>query len=185
MNELKAGIYQHYKGPLYLVLGLAHDSNADTVGDRSEVTSGGGAAALSSRVVPFEERIVVVYVALNIDKSGPPMAVRTLDNFLAWVCTEKDHRHYGEEPEDFEVCGAVRRFAYIGTDRPSPLNTEKSVDIPVCSLCHRARTLGDPLHPMDSYDYTPMQAMTGQPFGWYSGDDGEVCPECMRKTVGQ
>jgi hypothetical protein len=36
---------------------------------------------------------------------------------------------------------------------------------------------------MDSYDYNPLQVITGQPLGWYSGDDGEVCPECMTATI--
>lgn len=55
--------------------------------------------------------------------------------------------------------------------------------VPICSMCRRERTLGDSEHPMDSYDYSPMQMLTGQPLGWYSGDDGEVCPECMTKTL--
>lgn len=55
--------------------------------------------------------------------------------------------------------------------------------VQTCSLCRRERTLADPAHPMDAYDYTPMQVMTGQPLGWYSGDDGEVCPECMTKNL--
>lgn len=55
-----------------------------------------------------------------------------------------------------------------------------------CSLCRRERTMGDSEHPMDAYDYSPIQALTGQPLGWYSGEDGEVCPECMRdKLVNQ
>lgn len=54
-------------------------------------------------------------------------------------------------------------------------------EVPTCSLCNRKRTLADSAHPMDAYDYTPMQVVTGQPLGWYSGDDGEVCPECMTK----
>lgn len=62
-------------------------------------------------------------------------------------------------------------------------NSEAPFTLPVCGMCRRERTLADPAHPMDSYDYTPMQAITGQPLGWYSGDDGEVCPECMTKTI--
>ena len=46
-------------------------------------------------------------------------------------------------------------------------------EIQKCSLCGRERTLND------AYDYHPLQALTGKPLGWYSGDDGEVCPECM------
>jgi hypothetical protein len=52
-----------------------------------------------------------------------------------------------------------------------------------CSMCQRQRAFADPEHPMDSYDYSAVQVLTGQPLGWYSGDDGEVCPECMTKTV--
>jgi hypothetical protein len=55
--------------------------------------------------------------------------------------------------------------------------------VPTCSLCRRERTLGDGDHPMDAYGYTPIQVLTGQPFGWYSGDDGEVCPEDMERTM--
>jgi hypothetical protein len=36
---------------------------------------------------------------------------------------------------------------------------------------------------MDSYDYSPVQVITGQPFGWYSGDDGEICPEDMELMI--
>lgn len=49
---------------------------------------------------------------------------------------------------------------------------------PKCSSCRRERTLAD------VYDYNPLQVITGQPLGWYSGDDGEVCPECMTRIVG-
>ncbi|HUR15076.1 MAG TPA: DUF1653 domain-containing protein [Mycobacteriales bacterium] len=53
------GVYRHWKGPEYLVLGLAHDAND-------------------------EARTAVVYVPLySID--GPPFAVRTLEDFTAWV----------------------------------------------------------------------------------------------------
>lgn len=55
--------------------------------------------------------------------------------------------------------------------------------VPTCGSCGRERTLGDDEHPMDVYDYTPIQVVTGRPFGWYSGDDGQVCPECMEKTI--
>lgn len=54
---------------------------------------------------------------------------------------------------------------------------------PECSVCKRRRTLGDSEHPMDAYDYTPMQVISGQPLGWYSGPDGQVCPEDMTKMM--
>lgn len=46
-----------------------------------------------------------------------------------------------------------------------------------CGMCGRHRTV------RDAYDYNPLQVITGQPLGWYSGDDGEICPECMNRTI--
>lgn len=56
---VEAGTYQHWKGPTYLVLGLGHDANDS-------------------------ERTAVVYVPLY-EVEGPPFAVRTLEDFTAWV----------------------------------------------------------------------------------------------------
>ena len=47
------------------------------------------------------------------------------------------------------------------------------VKVPECVICGRERTI------QDVYDYNPLQVVMGQPLGWYSGDDGELCPECM------
>lgn len=56
-------------------------------------------------------------------------------------------------------------------------------EIPECSICKRQRTMGHGDYPMDSYDYSPLQVLTGKPVGWYSGEDGEVCPEDMAKLL--
>ncbi|HUR15294.1 MAG TPA: DUF1653 domain-containing protein [Mycobacteriales bacterium] len=56
---VEAGTYEHWKGPQYLVLGLGHDANDDA-------------------------RTAVVYVPLY-PVDGPPFAVRTLEDFTAWV----------------------------------------------------------------------------------------------------
>lgn len=48
-----------------------------------------------------------------------------------------------------------------------------------CSSCGRERTLDD------AYDYNPIQVATGKPLGWYSGDDGEVCQQCMTELIGR
>ena len=56
--------------------------------------------------------------------------------------------------------------------------TAAESNAPKCSSCSRPRTIAD------AYDYNPLQVVTGQPLGWYSGDDGEVCPECMTRIVG-
>lgn len=55
MQELKFGVYRHYKGEYYLVLGLAHHSET-------------------------QERLVV-YVPLYV-REGPRLAVRPLEMFL-------------------------------------------------------------------------------------------------------
>ena len=52
-------------------------------------------------------------------------------------------------------------------------------EMPKCVMCGRYRGIEG----MDAYDYNPVQVITGQPLGWYSGDDGEMCPECMTETI--
>lgn len=47
---------------------------------------------------------------------------------------------------------------------------------PRCGQCDRERRA-------DELDYTPLQALLALPLGWYSGDDGELCPECMTKLL--
>lgn len=56
-------------------------------------------------------------------------------------------------------------------------------NVPKCQMCDRPRSVADAAHPMDAYDYSPLQAVTGQPFGWYSGSDGEMCPECFTDVM--
>jgi len=47
-----------------------------------------------------------------------------------------------------------------------------------CCVCNRERT------PQD-VDYSPLQVMTNQPCGWYSGDDGEICGHDMDVMLGR
>lgn len=60
--SITAGVYEHYKGGRYLVMGLAHDSNHDG-------------------------RVAVVYVPLY-DAPGPSMAIRDEADFHALVHTD-------------------------------------------------------------------------------------------------
>lgn len=62
MEQLLAGVYRHYKGPLYLVLGYGHDSNQDG-------------------------RQVIIYIGLELDqaKPGPRLCVRTVSDFFTTV----------------------------------------------------------------------------------------------------
>ena len=45
-----------------------------------------------------------------------------------------------------------------------------------CDVCGRESNEYD-------YAYTPMQVFLGNDLGWYSGDDGEMCGECMTKAL--
>ena len=51
------------------------------------------------------------------------------------------------------------------------------VKVPECGVCGRERTI------YDGFDYNPLQVILGQPLGWYSADDGEICPEDMTKMI--
>jgi hypothetical protein len=76
------GTYRHFKkGDLYRVLGLGHDAND-------------------------ESRTVVVYEPLY-ERSGPPLAVRTVEDFLAWVDPVTRATVTEGTP------GAVRRFTIV------------------------------------------------------------------------
>lgn len=57
------------------------------------------------------------------------------------------------------------------------------MDIQVCSVCRRERTSGADDHPMDAYDYSALQVINNRPLGWYSGDDGEICPEDITRML--
>jgi hypothetical protein len=61
---------------------------------------------------------------------------------------------------------------------PMEVPTEPfELKVPTCGSCGRERGLQDP------YDYNPIQVLTGVPLGWYSGDDGEICPQCMTELM--
>jgi len=83
---IRMGIYRHYKGPLYQVLGLVHDSNND-------------------------ERVCVLYIGLELNEEhlGPRMAVRNLDRgddpFLGTVL-------WPSEPG--KIPRWIPRFDYLG-----------------------------------------------------------------------
>lgn len=111
---LPAGVYQHWKGPLYLVLGLAHDANADEL-YRYDYNPDSNGRSLT----PLGEREVVVYVGLQLDAAheGARLAVRTLQDFFAHVCVA-DTNGDGDCAScarlgDASPC-RVRRFSYVG-----------------------------------------------------------------------
>jgi hypothetical protein len=80
-----SGVYRHYKADRhYLVLGLGHDANDAA-------------------------RTVVVYVPLYVDAAqpGPRLAVRSVEDFTAWVDPST------RVTVDEGTPGAVRRFTYM------------------------------------------------------------------------
>lgn len=110
LPDLKAGIYQHWKGPLYQVLGYGHDANHPT-------------------------RLVVVYIGLSLDgaSEGPRLSVRTVEDFFAAVCvvTGLDpvqcDRHLFDGSVEQHEPQVRQRFTYVGPDyrgRPSQSQAE-------------------------------------------------------------
>lgn len=96
---LKAGIWRHYRGHLYLMIGYAHDANQ-------------------------EDRTVVVYVGLDLDgaKHGERISVRDVDDFFAAVNPET-----GETVglgDDYDGPTPVYRFVYQGPTVQLPAATE-------------------------------------------------------------
>lgn len=83
--ELRMGVYRHYKGHLYQVIGLGHDANADTLGDEIVYDESAEALNVALGIRPLGERVVVLYFALQLDAAheGPRLAVRTLKDFEA------------------------------------------------------------------------------------------------------
>lgn len=92
LPELKAGIWRHWKGHLYLVLGYAADSN-------------------------IEDRTVVVYLGLDLEgaKSGERMFTRTVEDFFAMV-----DPYTGLKADKLAPVGPtpVDRFTFVGPTVP-------------------------------------------------------------------
>lgn len=124
LEKAKHGIWRHYKGPLYQVFAVGHDADADvlTVANDAEFWDED-----NFRSIPLGERLVVIYVGLQLDGAhlGPRVSIRTLHWFLGkkvvpgpvakdWV--EREHRvavRYGEVEEDL---WEVDRFVYLGPE---------------------------------------------------------------------
>lgn len=124
-----------------------------------------------------------------------PDATRGL--FRKYRVERTDGKPVGEcfvlEAHDRHAIAALRAYAdSCASDYPS-LSTDlvtlagrwedeqsrPRIEPPKCERCGRERTL------RDAYDYSPLQVITGQRLGWYSGDDGEICPECMTELIGR
>jgi hypothetical protein len=58
------------------------------------------------------------------------------------------------------------------THDPEPAPPAPADELPACASCTRRRREGEE-------DYHPFQAFAGGTLGWYSGDDGEICGDCL------
>lgn len=98
LPDLPAGVYRHWKGHLYQVLGYGHDANTDL------------------------DRFAVVYIGLQTQGShtGPRLAFRTamsddpsVDAFFDFV--HKEDGSKCAEPHDcLNNMTPIRRFTYLG-----------------------------------------------------------------------
>lgn len=116
-TPLPAGLYSHYKGGLYLLLGVGHDANADDL------------FTWDHEGIPLGEREVVVYVSLDGGKPGSPLSVRTRSDFEATVCGRDGCPEFGTtawsdgEPRtkgEDAICGSHHqrpRFLWFGESR--------------------------------------------------------------------
>jgi hypothetical protein len=126
LPELPSGVYRHYKGHLYQVLGYGHDAN--TLGGETtyDDTVIGTHSTEACGWLPLDERMVVVYIGLEMTDAqlGPRLAVRTADDFHAIVHLSGSKRgtkceHVGEGSTwcpDAESAVA-KRFTYLGPER--------------------------------------------------------------------
>jgi len=85
LPDLLTGVYQHYKGPLYLVLGYGHDAN-------------------------HEDRQVVVYI--DGAHTEPRLAVRDVDDFFAIVDSADGSVLVNARTPSL---AHPRRFTYLGS----------------------------------------------------------------------
>jgi hypothetical protein len=134
MASIRMGIYRHYKGHLYQVIGLAHDANADALFDNRAVAiawqEGNRLGPVQRIPEPLEERKVVVYMPLELDGAhlGPRMAVRTLEDFVRVVhpdgtpCTPGSSDCFdGEVPKNM-----MPRFTYLGPELTEDMLKERT-----------------------------------------------------------
>jgi hypothetical protein len=118
LPDLRAGVYRHWKGRYYLVMGYAHDANADTLGSWTAIRKQydlDHTALAHGRPGPLGERVVVVYIGLELDDAhkGPRLAVRDVDDFFRLVCSTHGTDWREACPGETKG-GPVHRFEYAG-----------------------------------------------------------------------
>lgn len=153
LPDLLAGVYRHYKGPLYLVLGYGRDANQDG-------------------------RTVVVYVGLELTGSARPGArinVRDVDDFFAVVDPAT-----GTVPdvEDF-FTDYPRRFTYVGPEwqqpEPEPVaGAEYRLVRPDGTVLYTEIVADGPTHVAG--EHWPPNTPVGTAKWWWLVPDGRVDP---------
>lgn len=106
--DLLAGVYRHYQGGMYQVLGYGHDANADVLVDLTAADAAGQVMG---------ERMVVVYLSLGYDAhhTGPRFSVRTALDFHFAHMHQRGPREWDECVSGCDdVVSHVQRFTYVG-----------------------------------------------------------------------
>lgn len=117
LPDLRAGIYRHYKGQHYQVIGYGHDANAADLYVKWDGIDGRDPCL--HRPVGAE-RFVVIYMGLELTDAhdGPRWAVRSVDDFFAWVHAEDGERcdrvGRGSTWCAYHQRTVVPRFDYVG-----------------------------------------------------------------------
>lgn len=113
-----------------------------------------------------------------------PIQPEREDEITLWIKTRRDAHEKLDDQAGFAwsaldaLLDEYRLWADTGQTIAEAMDDELN-PAPKCGVCGRRRIADG----MDVYDYHPAQVITGQPLGWYSGDDGQMCPECMTKMI--
>lgn len=134
---MKLGLYRHFKGEHYLVIGTADDANAEDLADYQEMMQrvyahNRGDTGVPDKPTPLGQRTTVVYVPLYVvPDSETNMAVRTVEDFERKLCGVTWEEDSGERcwscfkpldaqdrcPDHGHTNYQVRRFEYVGGDQ--------------------------------------------------------------------
>lgn len=89
LPDIRAGVWRHYKGPLYNVLGYSHNASD---GNNPQV----------------------LYIGLELDsaKTGPRFATRDVEEWSELVCTMHDGMSWHSEEHE-KITAVGRRTGYL------------------------------------------------------------------------
>ena len=111
-----------------------------------------------------------------IDPESGDLMIRTLEGDMRatygdWIVRGVSGELYPCRPDIFALT-----YEQVVRDRVAyEIVAEGERMSAVCVACGKVRTT--------EHDYHPIQVFTGGPFGWFSKDSEEMCPECFTKLM--